>query len=165
MGCPANHAHRRGGQHHPAATDHEEAIRLGQQATAKDTRGIFRFNSGKERKTFPAYNPYTIQRCRDCDIAKGDGKTNLAAFILQSDLCEACQLVRQCVGDREKSQAAIQRKHYIDKEMAPLLRIKHEKLVPNGVIKVGFTKIGNEHLYSDTFGRSKGSEERGFEGS
>ena len=93
MGCPANHAHRRGGQHHPAATDHEEAIRLGQQATAKDTRGIFRFNSGKERKTFPDYNPYTIQRCRDCDIAKGKMKL---AHAVDNEVCEACSVLNEC---------------------------------------------------------------------
>lgn len=73
------------------ATDHEEALRLGQQATAKDTRGIFRFNSGKERKTFPDYNPYTIQRCRDCDIAKG--KMKLAQPV-DNEVCEACHCVR-----------------------------------------------------------------------
>ena len=91
MGCPANHAHRRGGQHHPAATDHEQALRLGQQATAKDTRGIFRFNSGKERKTFPDYNPYTIQRCRDCDLAKGKMKL---AHAVDNEVCGACHCVR-----------------------------------------------------------------------
>ena len=29
-------------------------------------------------------------------VAKGDGKTNLAAFIPQSNLCEACRAVRRC---------------------------------------------------------------------
>ena len=74
------------------ATDHEEALRLGQQATAKDTRGIFRFNSGKERKTFPDYNPYTIQRCRDCDIAKG--KMKLAQPV-DNEVCGACRMIRE----------------------------------------------------------------------
>ena len=97
MGCPANHAHRRGGQHHPAATDHEEALRLGQQATAKDTRGIFRFNSGKERKTFPDYNRYTIQRCRDCDISNGKAKL---AHVSENELCAACKLIHKCEAQR-----------------------------------------------------------------
>ena len=151
MGCPANHAHRRGGQHHPAATDHEEAIRLGQQATAKDTRGIFRFNSGKERKTFPDYNPYTIQRCRDCDIAKGKMKL---AHAVDNEVCAACELLHRCAGDNEKSSTAIERTHYLH-EMEPLLQIRHEKPIDEGTIKVGFSTYGNKHLFSDTFGRSR----------
>lgn len=138
------------------ATDHAEAMRLGELATGKDTRQMFHFNPGKQQKAVPDYNPYTISQCRTCPVAKGDGKTTLAAFIPQNNLCEACQLVRQCVVDREKSQAAIQRKHYIDKEMAPLLRVKHEKQDGSGNrINVGFTRYGNQHLFSDTFGRSR----------
>ena len=48
--------------------------------------------------------------------------------------------------------------HYLH-EMEPLLKVKQEKqcptVSPSGSIRVGFTKIGNEHLFSDTFGRSK----------
>ena len=119
------------------ATTSARNTRLGELATGKDTRQMFQFNPGKQQKVVPDYNPYTIRQCRQCPTSKGNGKTNLAAFIPQSDLYQVCQLVRRCVGDREKSQAAIQRKHYIDKEMAPLLKVKHEKLVPNGLIKVG----------------------------
>jgi hypothetical protein len=44
----------------------------------------------------PDYNPYTIRRCRDCDIASG--KKSLAkAFIPESDLCQACKLVHSCI--------------------------------------------------------------------
>ena len=72
-------------------TDPEEARARGEEALQKDTRGIFRFNSGKEGKTFPDYNPYTISRCRDCDIAQG--KVNLA-FVPENDLCAACEFIR-----------------------------------------------------------------------
>ena len=72
-------------------TDHDEAMALGELATGKDTKGIFRFNSGKQQKTFPDYNPYTIRRCKDCDIAKGKMKL---AFIPDNELCAACQLIR-----------------------------------------------------------------------
>lgn len=138
------------------ATDHAEAMRLGELATGKDTRQMFHFNPGKQQKAVPDYNPYTIRQCRTCPVAKGDGKTTLAAFIPQSNLCEACQLVRQCVGDREKSQAAIQRKHYIDKEMAPLLRKHVTKHVAGGkTIKVTFDRKGNKHLYSDAVSRTR----------
>lgn len=72
-------------------TPHDEAMALGEEATGKDTKGIFHFNPGIEQKTIPNYNPYTIKRCRDCDIAKG--KLDLA-FIPENELCQACRLLR-----------------------------------------------------------------------
>ena len=131
-------------------TDHEEAMSLGELATGKDSKGIFRFNSGKEEKTVPDYNPYTISRCRDCDIAKGKLKL---AFVPDNELCTACKILHKCVGDREKSQRAIERTHYLH-EMEPLLK-KSEILDVNGTdMRVGFSAYGNKHLFSDTFGRS-----------
>ena len=52
-------------------TDHEEAMARGESALELDKKGMFRFNAGMEQKTMPDYNPYTIKRCKDCDIAKG----------------------------------------------------------------------------------------------
>lgn len=76
-------------------TPHDEAMSLGEDALQTDKKGIFRFNSGKEQKTVPDYNPYTIKRCRDCDIAKG--KLNLEkAPVADNELCEACKLVHKC---------------------------------------------------------------------
>lgn len=72
-------------------TDPTEAYARGEEALQRDTKGIFRFNSGKQGKAMPDYNPYTIRRCRDCDIAQG--KTNLA-YIPDNDLCAACRIVR-----------------------------------------------------------------------
>ena len=72
-------------------TPHDEAMALGEEATGKDTKGIFRFNAGLEQKSVPDYNPYTIRRCRDCDIAKGKIKL---AFIPDNELCAACRLIR-----------------------------------------------------------------------
>lgn len=75
------------------ATDRGEAVRRGNEALQRDTRGIFRFNPGVERSTVPAYNPYTIRRCRDCDIAKG--KASLARRTPpDNQLCEACRFIR-----------------------------------------------------------------------
>lgn len=74
------------------ATPHDEAMALGEEALQRDTKGIFHFNPGKEDKTVPDYNPYTIRRCRDCDIAKG--KIKLARFVPENELCAACKLVR-----------------------------------------------------------------------
>ena len=135
---------------HPP-TDHDEAIALGELATGKDTKGIFRFNPGKDQKTFPDYNPYTIQRCKDCDIAKGKLKL---AFVPDNELCATCEILQKCVGDRTKSQTAIERTHYMH-EMEPLLSRKVGKAIEGGRLNVGFTKDGNKHLFADTFGRTR----------
>lgn len=133
-----------------ATTPRHEAMARGEEALQSDTKGIFRFNPGKQQKAVPDYNPYTIRRCRDCDIAKG--KVNLA-FVPENELCQACKIVRQCFGDKNKSARAIERMHYLH-EMEPLLQ-KTEQLKTKGKdIKVGFSVYGNKHLFSDTFGRS-----------
>ena len=132
------------------ATPHDEAMALGEEALQRDTKGIFHFNSGKEDKTVPDYNPYTIRRCRDCDIAKGKLKLT---FVPDNELCAACKLLHKCVGDKEKSERAIERTHYLH-EMEPLLEKSNILKTENKEIKVGFTKEGNKHLFSDTFGRS-----------
>lgn len=72
-------------------TPHEQAIALGEDALKLDKHRFFRHNSGITGKTFPDYNPYTIQRCRDCDIAKG--KLKLAKP--SNEVCEACQIVHK----------------------------------------------------------------------
>lgn len=74
-------------------TDHEEAMALGELATGKDFKGIFRINPGKEEKCVPDYNPYTISRCRDCDIAKGKLKL---AFVPDNELCAASEILQKC---------------------------------------------------------------------
>lgn len=135
------------------ATPHAEAMRLGDEALQRDSKGIFRFNPGLEQKSVPDYNPYTIRRCRDCDIAKGKNVRKLA-FVPDNELCQACVIFHKCAGDSEKSTAAIERKHYL-REMEPLLTQRCSKSTKgHGFISVGFSTYGNKHLFSDTFGRS-----------
>ena len=74
------------------ATPHNEAMALGEIATQRDTRQMFRFNPGKEQKTFPAHNPYTISRCKTCKLING----KLAKGIPDNDLCAACAIMQQC---------------------------------------------------------------------
>lgn len=81
------------------ATNHDEAMRLGDEALQRDSKGIFRFNAGKEGKSVPDYNPYTIRRCRDCDVSKG--KAKLARFIPDNEVCRACVLIHQCEEQRQ----------------------------------------------------------------
>ena len=76
-------------------TPHDEAMRRGNEALAKDTRGIFRFNPGCEQKSVPDYNPYTIRSCNTCPIAKGNSGS-FARFVPNNEVCAACVLVRRC---------------------------------------------------------------------
>lgn len=130
------------------ATDSSRAMKEGEEATAGKYAEMFRFNPGKRRAAYPAYNTYTISKCNVCK--KGDMKL---AKIPNNELCAACPIIRECAGNIAKSQAAIERKHYL-REMEPLLK-KKVTLEIEGIRKsIGFRKNGNEHLYSDTFGRS-----------
>lgn len=78
---------------YPQTPAHEVAQRqealAQEQARRKGKSEMFRFNSGKERKAFPDYNPYTIRRCNDCDLAKGK-----MAFVPENEVCAGCKLIR-----------------------------------------------------------------------
>lgn len=83
-------------------TDHTEAMERGEKALSRDKKGMFRFNPGIQGKSFPDYNPYTISRCRDCDIA-----SKLAARIPTNELCAACSIVRaMCKSDAKRARHA-----------------------------------------------------------
>lgn len=84
------------------ATDRDEAVRRGNEALQRDTRGMFRFNPGIEGSTVPKYNPYTIRRCRDCDIAKGRKGLKLVAFVPDNEVCQACKYLRACLEFRRE---------------------------------------------------------------
>ena len=73
-------------------TEHNEAMSRGEEAMNGQKFNIFRFNSGKQGKAIPDYNPYTIRRCNDCNIAKG--KIKLARSVSDNELCAACKLIR-----------------------------------------------------------------------
>ncbi len=130
------------------ATDSSEAMRAGDDATAGKYAEMFRFNPGKQRAAYPAYNSYTIAKCATC---KKNGFS--LAKIPSNELCAACPIIRECAGDISKLQAAIERKHYL-REMKPLLKKKVMLEVDGTPRNIGFRKEGNKHLYSDTFGRS-----------
>lgn len=136
-------------------TPHDEAMRLGDEALQRDTKGMFRFNPGKEEKSIPDYNPYTIRKCNTCPIAKGGTSGSLAKFVPSNEVCAACEIAHRCYADKDKSERAIERTHYLH-EMKPLLTKRYSKSISDdGIIQVGFTAYGNKHIFSDTFGRSK----------
>ncbi len=82
-------------------TDPKEAMDRGKEALDGERYNIFRFNSGKQQKAVPDYNPYTIRRCNDCDVAKG-GDIKLANYIPEGDLCAACIKTRTCWERKQK---------------------------------------------------------------
>ena len=84
-------------------TPHDEAMALGEQATGRDTRRMFRFNPGKEQQTFPDYNPYTISKCRNCDIA-----SKLASKVTDNQLCTACQCLLKQLAERSNKRPTLQ---------------------------------------------------------
>ena len=113
------------------ATDRAEAFTRARDALAKDTKGMFRFNSGKQGKTFPDYNPYTLSKCTTCTR-----KLNLAKGIAENELCEACLLARamakDSVGMAAERITAFDLKQwehtYISEKADGLVVIEHERI-------------------------------------
>ena len=66
-----------------AASDEQQAMNDGSQATTGKHQEMMRFNPGKQMACFPAYNPYTITSCIGCD---GNRTGN--------DLCAACKIIK-----------------------------------------------------------------------
>lgn len=141
-------------------TPSDDAIRRGEEATAKDKRGVFNFNPGIQRKTFPDYNPYTIKRCRDCDIAKG--KLNLA-YVPKNELCEACKLLHELqererqkrLNNEERSRARDYAVAWADRHLPSLQLFSGESkrlLVVNS--ETGDEIIVNKKFFSETYAKN-----------
>ena len=91
------------------ATEHAEAMSRGEEAMNGERYNIFRFNSGKQGKTMPDYNPYTIKRCNDCDVAKG----KLTLSLPDNEICAACKFVQNCALNRDKSEVCVSKKELL----------------------------------------------------
>ncbi len=76
------------------ATDEHEAMNAGSQATSGKHQEMFRFNPGKEMATFPAYNPYTIKPCINCDYKRTKNPKN--------EQCAACKVIIEMRDARRK---------------------------------------------------------------
>lgn len=120
------------------ATEHSEAMSRGEEAMNGERYNIFRFNSGKQGKTMPDYNPYTIKRCNDCDVAKG-GDVKLSNRVNNNQLCEACRLLRYT---KEEVSKRIKRNKPI---YDSLLRNKEYREVSMDMKSGGIKAIHNEH--------------------
>lgn len=91
------------------ATEHTEAMSRGEEAMNGERYNIFRFNSGKQGKTMPDYNPYTIKRCNDCDVARG----KLTLSLPDNEICAACKFVQNCALNRDKTEACVSKKELL----------------------------------------------------
>ena len=139
-------------------SDSKKAIFEGQKATShigkngKNKLQMFRFNPGVEKKMFPPKNSYAPKHC-------SLGRADLSAFknwdfiflSLEDERCKAQKIIQR---EAEKSLQAKLREKYLN-EMKPLLKTVIHKKVKDKEIKIRFTKKGNKHIYSDTFGRAK----------
>ena len=82
-------------------TPHDDAMALGEAALERDTKGMFRFNPGKQERVFPAYNAYTQEKCKNCQLGgkeklgKGDGRDT-------SKICQACKHLNKQCDEKEK---------------------------------------------------------------
>ena len=142
-------------------TPHDQAMALAEEATGKDLNGIFQFNPGIEQKTFPDYNPYTIKRCRDCDVAKG--KLNLA-FIPENELCAACRLLHQIrqyeqqrpLTSQERTQTARSADAWAKKHLEEVVledgNISKRLYITNN--ETGDRLILNRDFFSETFAKN-----------
>ncbi len=82
-------------------SDETQAMNLGSQATAGKHQEMFMYNPGKKMTTFPAYNAYTISRCKECPYSGGSIKL---AKVPDNELCQACKVVREMKKDNNKSE-------------------------------------------------------------
>lgn len=84
-----------------AESDEAKAMLAGSQATAGKHQEMMRFNPGKKMACFPAYNPYTISRCKECPDRPG---TLSLAKIPENELCAACKVIKEMAKSKESLQ-------------------------------------------------------------
>lgn len=82
-------------------SNEQEAMLAGSQATAGKHQEMMRFNPGKQMACFPAYNPYTISKCKDC--TNRPGKLKLTK-VPNNELCAACKVIKGMTTERKKIQ-------------------------------------------------------------
>lgn len=126
-------------------SDEQEAINLGSQATAGKHQEMFKFNPGKEMTTFPAYNAYTIRKCKNC---KYNGSLKLAADIPDNEQCGACRVSKeQAKNERWKHLDDLKEKILNDTED---IRIKTESTQTKFLYQSkGSLKRGLSHAYNE----------------
>lgn len=93
-------------------SDEAQAMLAGSQATAGKHQEMMRFNPGKQMACFPFYNPYTISKCKNCEL-----QPMKLVKELDNELCAACKVIREM--KKRKEELKIRRKE-IQKEASKL---------------------------------------------
>lgn len=135
---------------YPSTPSHEVIQRVtAHEAQQKgNKRDMFRFNSGKQKKVWPDYNPYTIRNCSSCPLAQGKGKMGLA-FVPSNEACEGCAIVNACFLDEKKSKIGKMRKHYTYTLEKITNGMSVNKSIGDQQIKIKFFNQGINHLVND----------------
>lgn len=114
-----------------AQTDHDEAMRRAEVAIPDEkTRQMFGFNPGKEQRAFPAYNPYTISKCNNCDKSK-----HYLAFIPDNQVCSSCGIIQKCSKKRTVSEIRIIAKQTLQGKQISNPEFSHEVKISGRSIK------------------------------
>ena len=125
-------------------TPHDQAMSRGSRAMANEkTAKMFAFNSGKQQKVFPDYNPYTISKCATCDRAK----LNLAAGIPDNQVCQACRTLKM-IGEPERRIKEYQTdkwEHtYVSKKSDGFVVTEHERIAESKINNIEAAKFDKE---------------------
>ncbi|WP_303208670.1 phage minor head protein [Bacteroides oleiciplenus] len=94
-------------------SNEREAMLAGSQATAGKHQEMMRFNPGKQMACFPFYNPYTISKCKNCEL-----QPMKLMKKPDNELCAACKVIREM--KKRKEELKIQRAEI--KEKAQFLK-------------------------------------------
>lgn len=80
-------------------SDHDLAMKRGNNVTEGAKNAIFRFNPGKTLRLFPPKHPYFPKNCGDCkrnlNLSYDRGKLMLTKES-KGDMCATCDIVHQC---------------------------------------------------------------------
>lgn len=142
-------------------SDETQAMNLGSQATAGKHQEMFMYNPGKAMTTFPAYNAYTISRCKECPLSGGDIKL---AKVPDNELCRACEVVRRMV-NKEKTVKLSKEERLQIRNAVNEWADRHlkEETLPDGTIakrlylindETGNRIVVNKSFFGETFAKN-----------
>ena len=146
-------------------SDETQAMNLGSQATAGKHQEMFMYNPGKKMTTFPAYNAYTISRCKECPYSGGSIKL---AKVPDNELCQACEVVRRMVNKEKTVKLSKEERlqirnaanewadRHLDKETLPDGTIAKRLYLTNK--ETGNRIVINKPFFGETFTKNKNNK-------
>lgn len=139
-------------------SDEAQAMLAGSQATAGKHQEMMRFNPGKQMACFPAYNTYTISKCKDCP--NRPGKLKLAK-VPGNELCAACKVIKGMTIERKKIQERYEayddkqwKKDFFDNDNGGYLVTEKNRIEAGMQNKQEKAKYDKEYEMCQTFARA-----------